>query len=200
MSPSRLKKMFTEFRCQRCGRTFKTEAELAEHVKEHVEKGPVTCGKCGKQFYSEEEALKHFKEHSREEAMLAKETDLEIEKYKERLQNIGTLYAEGKLSEQSYLLTAKTIEKKLDNLNKSKGYSGTSLASNPSVYSDFEEREEIVTKQVDGSIAIWYLAPLLLGLIGALIGYIAVKDRDPEMANNILIVGVGITILGIIVL
>jgi hypothetical protein len=41
----------------------------------------------------------------------------------------------------------------------------------------------------------WYLAPILLGVIGGLIGYFDVKDRDLRMATTLLVIGVGITIL-----
>jgi len=36
---------------------------------------------------------------------------------------------------------------------------------------------------------LWYLVPLLFGLIGGLIGYVGTKDRDENMAKNLLVFG-----------
>lgn len=36
----------------------------------------------------------------------------------------------------------------------------------------------------------WYLVPIFLTLIGSIIGYFALKDRDKKMARNIVIVGI----------
>jgi RNA polymerase subunit RPABC4/transcription elongation factor Spt4 len=36
----------------------------------------------------------------------------------------------------------------------------------------------------------WYLVPLLFGLIGGLIGYVGTKDRDNDMATNLLVFGI----------
>jgi len=44
----------------------------------------------------------------------------------------------------------------------------------------------------------WYLIPLFLGIIGGIIGYFAVKNDDKEMANNLLIEGIVLTIVVII--
>ncbi len=43
-----------------------------------------------------------------------------------------------------------------------------------------------------------YLVPIFMGLLGGILMYIAVKDQNQEMANTGLIVGVIITIIGII--
>lgn len=40
---------------------------------------------------------------------------------------------------------------------------------------------------------IWYLAPILFGILGGAIGYFAVRDRDKKMAESLLIVGLVIT-------
>jgi hypothetical protein len=49
-------------------------------------------------------------------------------------------------------------------------------------------RHESATYYDKPSIA-WYLAPLLFGIVGGLIGYVGVKDRDQGMASNLLIFG-----------
>lgn len=41
----------------------------------------------------------------------------------------------------------------------------------------------------------WYLAPILLGIIGGLIGFFSLKRENLEMATTLLVVGVGITVL-----
>jgi len=46
--------------------------------------------------------------------------------------------------------------------------------------------------------AAWYLVPLLLGLLGGIIGYIAVKDENRDVANNLLYVGIIMTFIGVI--
>lgn len=37
---------------------------------------------------------------------------------------------------------------------------------------------------------LWYLAPLILHILGGLLGYVGVKGRDEKMARKLLIVGV----------
>ena len=45
---------------------------------------------------------------------------------------------------------------------------------------------------------VWYLLPILLGILGGIIGYIVIKAKDERMAKNILYVGLGTFVLGII--
>ena len=42
---------------------------------------------------------------------------------------------------------------------------------------------------------VWYIVPLLLGIAGGIIGYLVVKDDDPKMAKNLLILGILLTFL-----
>ena len=44
----------------------------------------------------------------------------------------------------------------------------------------------------------WYLLPILFGILGGIIGYIVIKVKDEKMAKNILYVGLGTFVLGII--
>jgi uncharacterized membrane protein YeaQ/YmgE (transglycosylase-associated protein family) len=44
--------------------------------------------------------------------------------------------------------------------------------------------------------AAWYLLPIFFGLIGGLIAYFCIKDRDPGKAKNCLIIGLILTVIG----
>jgi len=46
----------------------------------------------------------------------------------------------------------------------------------------------------------WYLLPILFGILGGIIGYIVIKVKDEKMAKNILYVGLGTFMLGIILI
>jgi hypothetical protein len=65
-----------------------------------------------------------------------------------------------------------------------------------------EEVYENPNKTQDNAIKkpsrLWYLLPLLLGLIGGLVGYFELKAKDRKMAKRILIVGIVITMLPVI--
>jgi Ca2+/Na+ antiporter len=49
-----------------------------------------------------------------------------------------------------------------------------------------------------GSAGWWYLLSILFGLIGGIIGYVALRHENPGAASNCLIIGVVITILSVI--
>lgn len=55
--------------------------------------------------------------------------------------------------------------------------------------------EKVETIRVRKHTAAWYVVPLLLGIIGGIIGYIVIKDDDPKMAKNLLILGTLMTFL-----
>ena len=43
--------------------------------------------------------------------------------------------------------------------------------------------------------AAWWLLPIFLSLLGGLIAWLGVKDRDPRMAKNCLILGIILTVV-----
>lgn len=46
----------------------------------------------------------------------------------------------------------------------------------------------------------WWLLPILLGWIGGLIAYFANREADPATARAMLLVGIGLSVLGVILL
>jgi hypothetical protein len=46
--------------------------------------------------------------------------------------------------------------------------------------------------------SLWYLVPFLFGILGGIVAYVAVKDRDADMAFGLLIFGILWTVIGVI--
>jgi len=46
--------------------------------------------------------------------------------------------------------------------------------------------------------AAWYLLPILLGIVGGVVALIALRNRDPLKGQYCIIIGVVITVVGII--
>ena len=44
----------------------------------------------------------------------------------------------------------------------------------------------------------WYLVPIIFGLVGGVIGYFALRNDDPKIAKNCLIIGGILTIINIL--
>lgn len=63
---------------------------------------------------------------------------------------------------------------------------------------DYEEYDE-QPSSAPGPSGLWYLCPLLFGIIGGIIAYIAVRDRNKGMANSCLILGFVMVLLEVFV-
>ncbi len=46
-----------------------------------------------------------------------------------------------------------------------------------------------------GASKLWYLIAILLGFIGGILAYVILKDKDPKMAKNALILGIVVTVV-----
>jgi len=57
-----------------------------------------------------------------------------------------------------------------------------------------ESREEIMEQPS----ALWYLVPFLFGILGGIVAYIAVKDKDEDMASGLLIFGIIWTVVAFV--
>jgi len=114
--------------------------------------------------------------------------DREIKKCQERIERLAVLLAEEKISEQSYKTSTKALEDKLERLKKYKENPNTSLSVSESTPS--EEFEEFETAPSESPTTLWYLVPFFFGIIGGIVGYVATKDDDEDMANGLLLFGI----------
>ena len=48
---------------------------------------------------------------------------------------------------------------------------------------------QTITSPVSKPTSLWYVIAFALNILGGVIGYFAVKDKDQQMANRLLIVG-----------
>lgn len=53
--------------CTDCGKTFKTNSALVDHVRSHSDELPFQCLKCGKKFQREMVYRKHLRNHEKDE-------------------------------------------------------------------------------------------------------------------------------------
>jgi len=61
-----------------------------------------------------------------------------------------------------------------------------------------QPRKDVTEKEKPRPTSLLYLVPIFMGLLGGILMYIAVKDQNQEMANEGMLVGVIITLFGII--
>lgn len=165
-------------------------------VKELIEKGRtrkeaiLEVSKNMKFQVSETEVEKWLK-RLREPPRKVKETaeqkmEQQIKEYEKSIERLTTLFSKGEIGEEAYKIAIKKIEKDINELRTGKEVSVT------------EEKKEAVVKpkaslplrSYTGPTKLWYLVPFFFGIIGGLIGYVAVKDEDAEMATNLLTFGI----------
>jgi len=60
------------------------------------------------------------------------------------------------------------------------------------------ESKEMIEEAIEGPSPIWYLVPFFFGVLGGIVGYVAVKDKDENMAFGLLLFGIIWTVIGVI--
>ena len=110
-----------------------------------------------------------------EEAVLQYALELGIE-----LPEIKTLIESGKSKEEAIHIVSRDLEAERqirDIYRPSKTSSVQKYEPSPSLW--------------------WYLVPLFFGLLGGIVGYVGVKNEDKGMANNLLNLGIIMTVIDI---
>jgi len=168
-------------------------------VKELIEKGRtrkeaiLEVSKNMKFQVSEAEVekwLKGLKKKPSEEVKKVAKQKMEqqIKDYEKSIERLTTLFSKGEMSEESYKRAIKTIERNINELRSGKEVSvieerKETIVKPETFYPSYARRYTEPTK-------LWYLVPFFFGIIGGLIGYVAVKGEDDEMATNLLMFGI----------
>jgi hypothetical protein len=108
----------------------------------------------------------------------------EIGKYEEEIEKLSTLFADQKIGEKSYLAATNALEQKIKRLKENPNPTSSSY-NMPEESSGFEQR----IRSGNHPTGLWYLVPFFFGIIGGLVGYVAVKDDDRGMADSLLVFG-----------
>lgn len=192
-----------EYKCPVCGKTLRTENAYKEHVKGEMDRESqrrITGGNADDSKIDNNRAKIRdltilfadgkISEESYLDNLKTLEKNNEVsDKNAQTLRKLDALFREGKISEGSYKTSVEALEKRVEKPIKGALHGGTLYDDLPSHKSSEQHYEK--------PSGIWYLLPLFLGFIGALIGYVGVRDRDRDMANNILLLGIAITVLGV---
>ncbi len=60
--------------------------------------------------------------------------------------------------------------------------------------------EQRPTRTPQERSSMWYLAPILIGLIGGIIAYFIIRKDDPKKARNCMVIGFGLFIVYVIII
>lgn len=60
------------------------------------------------------------------------------------------------------------------------------------------QSKEEIEEALESPSLMWYLVPFFFGILGGIVGYVAVKDRDEDMAFGLLWFGIIWTVIGVI--
>jgi hypothetical protein len=113
------------------------------------------------------------------------EFETEIATTRTAIEKLSLLLAEGKISEQSYLNSVKALEARMERLS-----SGAETPSSRNFAPSSIPQTSTLAETFERPTVLWYFVPFFFGLLGGLVGYLGVKDRDEDMARSLLVFGI----------
>lgn len=140
------------------------------------------------------------------------ESEQQTGDYGRTIEKLTLLFSRGKMSEESYLKAIKTIEEKMNELPKKTARCPQCGKEVPELFTlcphcGFDQKPTLtptlsslpfITTHAKKTTGWWYLVPLFFGILGGLVGYVAVKDEDKHMADTLLLIGILVTFVGIL--
>jgi len=114
----------------------------------------------------------------------------QVNQLKEKIAELTTLFSKGEISRESYVTAVKTLEKNIEDLKPQVKFRRETTREIG------EESARVVFAEPS---AWWWLVPFLFGILGGIVGYIGVKDRDAYMASKLLWFGIIWTVIDVIV-
>jgi hypothetical protein len=132
---------------------------------------------------------------------LSDKIDREVEKYQNEIGRLTVLHANGEIGEQSFLAALKTLEDKIAKLKGAgAAYLPPNLIPKPSFNPDTVQKSHEFrgSPEPEKPSYWWYLVPLLFGLLGGIIMYATLRKEDEGMASGGLLLGLGMTALGVL--
>jgi len=63
---------------------------------------------------------------------------------------------------------------------------------------ELRESKEMIEEAIEGPSLLWYLVPFFFGILGGIVGYVAVKDKDENMGYGLLLFGIFWTVIGFV--
>ena len=135
---------------------------------------------------------------SRKEAILQILEDFEtiaqqIKNYEEAIKKLAILFAKGEIGEETYKTSVQSLEEKLSDLKQTEKEPEISEARK--LHEEVEKPFKPTVPKISKPSGLWYLVPFFFGIIGGIVAYVGVKDEDREMAESLLIFGIGWSII-----
>lgn len=120
----------------------------------------------------------------------------QIANLREKIDSLTAFFSKGEITQETYLRSVKKIEADIDKLQREHNIPKVKEKNEfESTFGTGRQREAEELGETPSWVdrgapsGLWYLVPFFFGILGGILGYIAVKSDDPDMADTLLIFG-----------